>query len=252
METRRRRARRFGPGRRWAWSPSSRCSPCSTPTVGLGAGRLVAGLGCGRRRHLVVLARWPARGARRPRAGQPGHAGPGRAGRRGRRAGRGRRSRHAPSSPLWRSRGRAGPRRRRRPGGPAHAARSRARRPLRHGGRRVPDPGAERATSPAPSAAGCWRSVLARYAFVARRLAGAVAARAGAAALLAQGGRRDPGHRADRRGRRRPAARGDRARARGRAGAAGRVVRPRGLVAAAARHRSPGSRSTGARWPRRR
>ena len=51
----------------------------------------------------------------------------------------------------------------------------------------------------------------------------------GAAALLGQGRRGDPGHRADRRGRGRRAALCDQARTRRFAGPAGRVVRPRGV-----------------------
>ena len=90
-----------------------------------------------------------------------------------------------------------------------------------------------------------------RYVYVAAGWALPLAAPADAAALLGQGGRRDPGHRAD--GRRLPAAAGLRVpgRAGGRAGAAAGVVRPghRVAVAASGAAPPPPGRSPSPPWP---
>ena len=79
----------------------------------------------------------------RPR--QPRHPRPGDPGRRGDRPGRRLLRELAAGLAVRRPDGRgADPRRRRRPGRPPHGHLDRAGRPLRHGGRRVPDPGAQR------------------------------------------------------------------------------------------------------------
>ena len=144
-----RRARDGWPGSRTGWSPVPR-SPRAAP---VGHGR--AG------------------------PGRPGDAGPGDARRRRRRADRGlvhaarRRSRLLVALAVVALAARRG----RRPGRPAHRHRLRARRPLRHGGRRVPAPRAQRRTSRA--AVGGWVLAIGamRYAFVAAGLGAALAAR---------------------------------------------------------------------------
>ena len=102
----------------------------------------------------------------------------------------------------------AGAGRRRRLGGPPDRYRLGVRRPLRHGGRRVPDPGAQllrRRPARAVGAADRAGPLRLRRG----RLAAGLAARAGAAALLAQGGRRGPGRGADGGGGRPAAAAGE-------------------------------------------
>ena len=178
-------------------------------TVGLGATGWLAGTACGLVTAAALVARPHPLRQRSARRGQPGDAHPSHARRWGDRPG-GRRARRAGA------RRRDGRARRRRPrprrGGRLGRAAYRngvsAGRALRHGGRRVPDPG--------PECVRRWigRPVGARHRRGAvRRLGGrpdgAVAAHAGAPALLAQARGGDPRHRAHgRRGR--PAARASR------------------------------------------
>ena len=91
--------------------------------------------------------------------------------------------------------------------------------------------------------AGAWVLAIgaARYVVPRRGLAAGMDARAAAAALLAQGRRRDAGDRPDHRDRRRPVAGADPGRPRRRARPACRVLRPRRVVAATA---PAGRRST--------
>ena len=92
----------------------------------------------------------------------------------------------------------------RRPGGPSYAHRVGVRGALRHGGRRVPDPRAERVRRPS-AARGCSRSGSRATCSLAAEHVLPWLRRPTAAALLGQGGRRTPGHRAHgRRGRRTP------------------------------------------------
>ena len=91
-----------------------------------------------------------------------------------------------------------------------------ARRALRRRGRRVPDPRPQRVRRPLGRRVGA-RDRRGALRLPRRRVGAAVDARAAAAALLAQGRRRDAGHRAHGRRRRRPAAGADRGRARRRA-----------------------------------
>ena len=119
---------------------------------------------------------------------------------------------------------------------------SRAGRALRHGGRRVPDPGAERVRRRRRSAGGRSRSAPSGTLFVAASWAAPWLERAAAAAVLAQGGGRGPGRRAGR-GDRRTCCRTRRpGRGGGRAGVADLVVRPRHRLAVRAPSR-PAARS---------
>ena len=219
--------------------PAGCCSAALAATVGLGGRRLARRPRLRRGRHDACAGSRPASlaAAARLGPGRPGDPGPRHPGRRRGRAdrrlvqpahagaavGAGRRSR------PWRwcsTRSTAGW-----PGARARSSALGA--PLRHGGRRVPDPGAQRRTSPAPSVRGCSRS--ARRATRSWRPAGCcrgcarpvpprywrkvVAAIQGIVLTVAAAGVFP--HPSTRR------------RARRCAGPAGRVVRPRGVVAVA-------------------
>ena len=163
-----------------------------------------AGLACGAvtcRRPWASPSAAPRSGPARP--GRPRHAGAGGARRRG--AGPGRsRAAPGPGGLVGAGLGGAGARPGRRRGGPAHRHGLRLRRRVRHGGRRVPDPRAQRVRRRAARAVGAadrrWPATL----WVAARLLPWLRG-AGAAAAVGQGRRRGPGHRADRRRGRRPA-----------------------------------------------
>ena len=139
------------------------------------------------------------------RAGRPGHADPGHARRRRDRPGRGRVRPIGVGADAGRARRcRSRPRRRRRLGRPPYGNRVGTRRAVRHGGRRIPDLGAQRVRRPY----GRWLGARdRRRALRVRRgrSSAAVDARRTADPLLAQGGRGDPGHRSGRRGDGRPA-----------------------------------------------
>ncbi len=133
------------------------------------------------------------------RTGGPGHRDPCGPRRRRRGAHRGRPRRRAAGRAHRRDQHRgAGPGRGRRVRRAPYRHRDRVRRAVRHGGRRLPDRGAERPRRAVPRLVGA-RDRRDALRLRRRRPGAAVAAAPGAPALLGQGRRRDPGHRADRR-----------------------------------------------------
>ena len=141
------------------------------------------------------------------------------------------------------------PRLGRRPGRASYAHGVRLRRALRHGGRRLPDPRAQRVRRPLRAGRGCSRSgwpatCCSRPSRLLPWLRRPSPPRYWGKVVAAT-----PGHRADRRRRRRAAGPGHRAPARRRARAARRVVRPAGLVAVAQPVTATGSRRAGSRRP---